>query len=564
MLAAVEMAKDLPKQIVTHWLCSLRQIAVALDKPPELIQARWTAVRHPVARLHHALLGITQKTLANHKSNARAALVWFAGEHNVPARGAKFTAGWAALRDRLSDRHQRSVLSSLMRYCSAKELGPASVDEAALDAYMVYRAETSALATDAAARRSIARSWNACIGSVEGWPERRLIEPPIKAAEGPSWESFSEVLRNDIDAYLLGLTKPRKGHTGKRRAPCKPATIRVRRAMLVAAAKMAVRAGVPIEKLTSLGAMLHPDVSEPILEAYWEKDGERPNVFTIDLGVLFLSIARQIDCLDEAALVRLDDIRAELEQHRQGGLTDKNLAVVRQVLTDGIWTGVVNLPEAMMAQARSLHYHAPVKAAVVAQVAVAIAILTVNPVRLGNLGRIRLDENLIKPGGPHSQYWLVFPDYDVKNRVKLESQFNQRLSELLDEYIHDFRPSLVRGGNEPWLFPGETGGCKGPTVLSDQITKRILKATGLRITAHQFRHAAGAIILKNRPGEHELVRRVLGHRNIQTTMSFYTGLETTQAGRVFGDMVREMIFTAEDDPTPTTRSGRRRPDRKAA
>jgi hypothetical protein len=244
-LAAIEKAPKLSKQTVTHWLCSLRQIAIALDKPPEMIQARWTAVRHPAGRLHHAPLGITAKTLANHKSNARAALVWFAGEHDVPVPGADFTVEWAGLRDRLDDRHHRSVLSSLMRYCSARGLEPAGVDETVIDAYMIYRAETTALATDAAARRSIARSWNVCIGLVEGWPAQRLIEPPVKAAEGPSWESFPEGLRNDVEAYLLGLTKPRKDHTGKRRAPCKPATLSVRRAMLERDDFGLIRFGIP-------------------------------------------------------------------------------------------------------------------------------------------------------------------------------------------------------------------------------------------------------------------------------------------------------------------------------
>ena len=50
--------------------------------------------------------------------------------------------------------------------------------------------------------------------------------------------------------------------------------------------------------------------------------------------------------------------------------------------------------------------------------AVAIGILTSAPVRLANLTAIKLDTNLIKPGGLDSNYWLVFPDYDVKNRVK--------------------------------------------------------------------------------------------------------------------------------------------------
>ena len=57
---------------------------------------------------------------------------------------------------------------------------------------------------------------------------------------------------------------------------------------------------------------------------------------------------------------------------------------------------------------------APVKAAGLAQLAVAIGILVVFPVRLGNLGAIRISENLIRPGGPGTCYWLVFPDYDVR------------------------------------------------------------------------------------------------------------------------------------------------------
>ena len=55
-------------------------------------------------------------------------------------------------------------------------------------------------------------------------------------------------------------------------------------------------------------------------------------------------------------------------------------------------------------------------------------------------------------------------------------------------------------------------------TFSGQITERVEKATGLCITVHQFRHAAAAMWLKHRPGDYETVRRMLGHRNIQTTI----------------------------------------------
>jgi len=211
------------------------------------------------------------------------------------------------------------------------------------------------------------------------------------------------------------------------------------------------------------------------------------------------------------------------------------------VLTDGLWNEVVALPNVLMRHARLAKDHAPIKAAVTAQLAVAIAILTFTAVRLSNLVSIELGQNLIKPGGLNTPYWLVFPHYDVKNRVDLNFKFDQPLTDLIDEYVHDFRPSLLRGANSSWLFPGEGGEPKVKLTFSLQITVRIQKALGLRVTVHQFRHAAAAIYLKHHPGDYETVRRLLGHRSIQTTINFYCGLLTMQATEQFGKLIRQQI-----------------------
>jgi integrase len=430
---------------------------------------------------------------------------------------------------------------------------PSSVDEVVLDAYMRSRAETTSLASGHAARRSIARAWNDCVGVVEGWPARRLIEPAVKTKEGPAWEEFSEGLRRDVDVVLGGLTRVRRDAKGNRLRPCKQSTVRTRRAELKAAARMAVRQGVPIETLTSLAALVHPDVAELVIDTYWKADGPEPGVYTIDLGWKFLSIARAMGCLDETALERLDDMRASLEFYRRGGLTEKNMALIRQVVSGDVWSEVINLPGVLIARARSIRDQSPVKAAVTAQLAVAIAILTHAPVRLSNLVQIRLDQNLIKPGGLNSSYMLMFPHYDVKNRVDLQFPFDNELTALIDEYVHNYRSILLRGSNDLWLFPGESGGCKDAKTLSGQITERIEKATGLFITVHQFRHAAAAIWLRHKPGDYETVRRILGHRNIQTTINFYCGLETMQSNRDFGDLVRKLIKVAPKPLEPEIR-----------
>ncbi len=114
---------------------------------------------------------------------------------------------------------------------------------------------------------------------------------------------------------------------------------------------------------------------------------------------------------------------------------------------------------------------------------------------------------------------------------------NETITAMIDEYIYHHRPQLMRGFNHDWLFAGDSEEHKVTNCLSEQISERLWKELELKITPHQFRHAAAYIMLKADPGNYELVRRVLGHRNIETTRNFYIGLETLEATRLFGEMV---------------------------
>ena len=546
-VAIIAAAQELPEQKRRHWTTSLRQIAKAFDKPLEVIPARYSAVRADLIQLHEVPAGLTSKTLQNHKSNAKGALLWLAREKGIPEHGAPLSDAWEVLRAEIKDGLARSRLSSFMRYCSANSVAPAEVDETAVDHFIDYRSRCGKPA-DTAFRRLLARAWNGNVRIVPGWPTQQLVEPPVKAAVEIEWEAFPKGLRQDIDQYLRGLTRIRKSRTGQRIRPLKEKTIGTRRAELQAAARMAVKLGVPIEKLKSLSALLAPAVAEDVLDAYWKKNGDNPKLYTIDLAGRFLSIARETKCLSEGDCERLDELRQSLDDLRPTGMTDKNIALLRQVLTPGVWSSVVKLPFVMMAEARRQRQHAPTRAAVTAQLAVGIGILSVAPIRIGNLTAVQLGKNLSKPGGPNSNYWLSFPDYDVKNRLKLEYPLEPYLTQLINEYVHDFRPTLLRGRDEDCLFPGLRQGSKGEVTFSGQITKRISKLTGLRITAHQFRHAAGAVILKHHPGNYELVRQILGHRNVQTTIKCYIGLDNIRASEIFSKIVLE---TLDEDPEGT-------------
>ena len=112
-------SQELPEQTRRHWGTSLRQVAKALDRPLEVIPARYSAVRADLIGLHEVPAGLTPKTLANHKSNAKSALLWLTREKGIPEHGAPLNPAWEDLRAGIRDSLVRARLSSFMRFCSA-------------------------------------------------------------------------------------------------------------------------------------------------------------------------------------------------------------------------------------------------------------------------------------------------------------------------------------------------------------------------------------------------------------------------------------------------------------
>jgi integrase len=431
----------------------------------------------------------------------------------------------------------RYHLTGLMRFASMQSISPKAVD--VLARYMSYRADV--LVQDASPRqqRSIVRAWNGCVEDHAGWPQHKLTAAPLGGTSPLSWVAFPEALRFEVDNYLKSLQTVRRKSDGTRRRLSKASTVETRLAEIQAFARRAVSLGIPIASLTSLSALLDPELVEKVIDAYWKE--ERPKTYVIDLGWRLLSIARDSGALNPVDLVRLDDLRATLEEHRELGLTPKNQTVVRAILSGHVWREMIDLPERLMAEAKKTTAHAPYRASLSAQVAIGIALLTFAPVRISNLVGIRIGLHLIRPAGFDGNYLLSIPSNEVKNRVPLEFPLDAELSELIERYIHEFRPHLTDTTNNDQLFPGVHKTMRAVNSFGVRIARTVEENVGVRITCHQFRHATAAIILRNDPGNYEFVRRVLGHKSIRTTQNFYIGLETMEANRHYGKILRREL-----------------------
>jgi len=57
----------------------------------------------------------------------------------------------------------------------------------------------------------------------------------------------------------------------------------------------------------------------------------------------------------------------------------------------------------------------------------------------------------------------------------------------------------------------------------------IAREAGVEMTLHQFRHLAAKLFLDQHPDGYETVRRLLGHKSLETTMRYYRELEAVLA-----------------------------------
>jgi integrase len=300
-----------------------------------------------------------------------------------------------------------------------------------------------------------------------------------------------------------------------------------------------VKQGVHVDTLRSLADLVSPRVVRLILDHYLAKKGGKIVTFTIDMAERLYAIARTYAKAPEEQLRQLERFCLKLRRERRQGLTEKNTAVIRAFKDPQNRARLKALPGQLFDEALA-ERDALVQAAVKAAIALAIQIELVAPMRLANLSALHLETNVIRVGGSELVYHLVIAPEDVKNDLPLEYPLPKVLSEMLALYLAVFRPRLCRRDN-PWLFPGELEGHKTKGTLSGQIIERITKALGIRVTPHQFRHLAAALILEKDPANYELVRRILGHKNLETTIRFYVGLETVDAVRKFSAIALEGV-----------------------
>jgi integrase len=537
-----------------HDLCSaVRGVCRLLDRDPAMVPADLRTIRTGLGLGRRSHAGVSKKTVQNTLSGAVAALRHVGVVDAPQTSKVRLDPVWRTLYDRLPDQRLKSGLSRFCRFCSFCGVDPTDVSDATVASFMVA-VETGTLARKPRdLHRRVTRVWNEASDAVPGWPRQRLTEPDYREPPfHPPWDALPAGLRAGIDSYLEWKGGGRFLADDGPRHACKPSTLRLNRRQIHGAASMALRAGIAPEQLTSLADLTSPQTVKAILSAYHAKNDGKVTTYMIDLAELLVSVARG---WVEADATTLDVLRGYVRRLGlpPSGMTEKNKALIRAFDDRERLARLLHAPARLMTEAA----RAPAgssRGALLAQQAVALGILIMAPMRIGTLLALRLDRHVTRPGGAGSCIVLEVPGRVVKNEVPLHHPLPEATTRMLEKYIRRHRPALA-APDCPWLFPGRGGTAKNHSTLRSQLQGQINRLVGIHMTPHQFRHLAAKLYLDRNPGQYEVVRRLLGHKTIKTTLAFYAEFSTARASRLFDDVV-EQLQKELPGPRPGRRKGR--------
>jgi len=272
-------------------------------------------------------------------------------------------------------------------------------------------------------------------------------------------------------------------------------------------------------------------LARPVVRA---KAQGKPSAFTKGLSATLIQVAQYHTHVSEEEILQLKSLASKLPSV-PFDLTDKNKNFLMQCESESMRAKLLYLPEQLLdLVAKNLenvqtHF-------VNAQVAIAVDILLVAPLRSQNLIQLNWRQHFSEPNGPRGNLILRIPAEETKTkRQDLIFEIPADVARRLRWYKRHVLPRL--GGNpDSDLFVTAKGNRKSQATLTEQIVERIRDHVGISMS--KFRHLAAFLHLEEYPSDFETVRALLGHSYGKTTL-IYAGSSSRRASKAYGGFVTD-------------------------
>ncbi len=456
----------------------------------------------------------------------------------IKTAGVELSESWTQLFEGITKKRVCYGLSRFARWASQRQIAPPAVDAAIVGRFISDLEAASLTRNIRDLHRSVTNSWNGLVPLRPG-ENLQLVEMPTSKAEPGRvpWQYLPASFRTDVDQHLIWGAVPDPLDEKARVRALAPRTLNLRRDHVHSAATAAVSAGIEVQQLISLASLVEIETFKKLMRQRWEQGGRKLTSYTHGVAGTLIAIAKEWVMVPADKLATLKLLRRKLGS-LPSGLTKKNKIFLRQFDDPRLLDAFSELPNKLWRLARR-DLATSRRPFIDLQSALAINLSLHVPLRMENLSALNFEKHLHWPQGRGKPARIVFNGADIKNRVPLEFEISTVLAERLQIYRNEIAP-MVTGKRPDAVFVTWTGEPRTQSAITVAIEKAVLRNLGVKLTPHQFRHLAAKIRLDADPGAFELVRQLLGHKNITTTTNFYSGIDTLRAGRAHADLIMKL------------------------
>ena len=123
---------------------------------------------------------------------------------------------------------------------------------------------------------------------------------------------------------------------------------------------------------------------------------------------------------------------------------------------------------------------------------------------------------------PAAQFWqLDFAPHETKPKRRIQAALPKQLIPLLEEYLQDHRPKLLKGADTETLFVNSEGTALDNSQLANLVSELTLRFGGKRVNPHLYRDIVAFTWLKAHPKDYLTVSKLLWHNSIAITIEIY-------------------------------------------
>ena len=528
---------------------AVKRVAELLGQEPRAVPLDLPAISTKLASVNPIAVGVSAKTLANLRSGFLTAVKVSGLKRVQHSAKTPLSSAWAGLMAQLSSKRAHLGLSRFARYASAKGIEPKEVNDAAIEDFIEAVRQSSLHRKPNDLHRQVTLIWNE-VANLSGFQSVTVasFRAPIKRID---WAQLTSSFRQDVEKHLAWCSGADAFAADARPRALAPGSLKLRRNQIHAAVTALVESGVEPSAIRTLADLVSVENFKRILRRRLQTVEGRENSFNRDLAEALVQIAREWVKLKPDELAELTRLTGKMPMPKPG-LTPKNKASLRQFDDPAVLQRLHDLPRRLWAEVKR-EEKPNFRTLAKAQAALGIAILSYMPLRPENLTELVFGTNLFIREEPGAISSLELSAGEVKNQeTEVAFDIPPQIVKMLIEYRNRIAPAVI-GHRPERVFVNADGTAKSQATVAWLIKTYLARRAGIVLTPHQFRHVSARVMLDAAPGSFEIVKQLLGHKNIKTTTNFYAGIDSRRAGR----HQQRLIERALEAQKPAIRRGKR-------